>query len=222
MRSSRCSWLARVHRSRPAAGRRQPSWRRPAADAPTAKRSHRSRSRRRASAVARYNEPRAGAAARRRSATRCSPPCARPRAKARHAAAGRRRAAVSRVRRARRDRARGRHRRLQLVEFALQRNGIIEPSPHLLVVWGDVDRAELIVEQLRAAARRDPRRRRKRARRHRLRPSAPPTAPARSCSRCRARGVTTNADPARAARRRQRSTVDAVVDARLQGARGCS
>jgi uncharacterized protein YkwD len=36
-----------------------------------------------------------------------------------------------------------------LVEFALHRNGIIEPSPHLLVVWGDVDAPELIVEQLR-------------------------------------------------------------------------
>ena len=36
-----------------------------------------------------------------------------------------------------------------LVEFALQRNGIIEPSPHLLVVWGDVDSPDLIVEQLR-------------------------------------------------------------------------
>ncbi len=35
-----------------------------------------------------------------------------------------------------------------LVEFALQRNGIIEPSPHLLVVWGDIDSPALIVEQL--------------------------------------------------------------------------
>ena len=35
-----------------------------------------------------------------------------------------------------------------LVEFALQRNGIIEPSPHLLVVWGDVDAPDPIVEQL--------------------------------------------------------------------------
>jgi len=34
------------------------------------------------------------------------------------------------------------------VEFALQRNGIIEPSPHLLVVWGEIDSPELIVEQL--------------------------------------------------------------------------
>ena len=36
-----------------------------------------------------------------------------------------------------------------LVEFALQRNGIIEPSPHLLVVWGDIDSPEAIVKQLR-------------------------------------------------------------------------
>lgn len=36
-----------------------------------------------------------------------------------------------------------------LVEFALQRNGIIEPSPHLLVVWGDIDSPEAIVQQLR-------------------------------------------------------------------------
>ncbi len=35
-----------------------------------------------------------------------------------------------------------------LVEFALQRNGIIEPSPHLLVVWGPVDSPEVIIEQL--------------------------------------------------------------------------
>lgn len=35
-----------------------------------------------------------------------------------------------------------------LVEFALQHNGIIEPSPHLLVVWGDIDSPELIVQQL--------------------------------------------------------------------------
>ena len=35
-----------------------------------------------------------------------------------------------------------------LVEFALQRNGIIEPSPHLLVVWGDIDSPQLIVDQL--------------------------------------------------------------------------
>ena len=36
-----------------------------------------------------------------------------------------------------------------LVEFALHRNGIIEPSPHLLVVWGDIDSPEVIVKQLR-------------------------------------------------------------------------
>jgi uncharacterized protein YkwD len=35
-----------------------------------------------------------------------------------------------------------------LVEFALQRNGIIEPSPHLLVVWGSIDSPKLIVDQL--------------------------------------------------------------------------
>ncbi|MBS1123204.1 MAG: SCP-like extracellular [Deltaproteobacteria bacterium] len=35
-----------------------------------------------------------------------------------------------------------------LVEFALQRNGLVEPSPHLLVVWGDIDSPQLIVEQL--------------------------------------------------------------------------
>ena len=35
-----------------------------------------------------------------------------------------------------------------LVEFALQRNGLIEPSPHLLVVWGSIDSTELIVQQL--------------------------------------------------------------------------
>lgn len=36
-----------------------------------------------------------------------------------------------------------------LVEFALQRNGIIEPSPHLLVVWGDIDSPVEIAKQLR-------------------------------------------------------------------------
>lgn len=36
-----------------------------------------------------------------------------------------------------------------LVEFALQHNGIIEPSPHLLVVWGAADQPDVIVEQLR-------------------------------------------------------------------------
>lgn len=35
-----------------------------------------------------------------------------------------------------------------VVEFALQRHGIIEPSPHLLVVWGHIDEPQLIVEQL--------------------------------------------------------------------------
>ena len=36
-----------------------------------------------------------------------------------------------------------------LVEFALQRNGIIEPSPHLLVVWADLSSPDPIVDQLR-------------------------------------------------------------------------
>nr|HEX4318523.1 CAP domain-containing protein [Kofleriaceae bacterium] len=36
----------------------------------------------------------------------------------------------------------------ELVEFALQRNGIVEPSPHLLVVWGNVDSPSSIVDQL--------------------------------------------------------------------------
>jgi uncharacterized protein YkwD len=35
------------------------------------------------------------------------------------------------------------------VEFALQRNGIIEPSPHLLVVWGELDTPGPIIDQLR-------------------------------------------------------------------------
>nr|MBA2542848.1 CAP domain-containing protein [Deltaproteobacteria bacterium] len=35
-----------------------------------------------------------------------------------------------------------------LVEFAMQRNGIIEPSPHMLLVWGDIDSPQTIVEQL--------------------------------------------------------------------------
>jgi uncharacterized protein YkwD len=35
-----------------------------------------------------------------------------------------------------------------IVEFALQRNGIIEPSPQLLIVWGDVDAPDAIVKQL--------------------------------------------------------------------------
>lgn len=37
----------------------------------------------------------------------------------------------------------------RVVEFAMQRQGLIEPSPHLLVVWGDLQDPELIVEQLR-------------------------------------------------------------------------
>jgi uncharacterized protein YkwD len=36
-----------------------------------------------------------------------------------------------------------------LVEFAMQHHGIIEPSPHLLVIWGPLDDPEAIVEQLR-------------------------------------------------------------------------
>lgn len=36
-----------------------------------------------------------------------------------------------------------------VVEFALQRQGIIEPSPHLLVVWSGSDDPATIVEQLR-------------------------------------------------------------------------
>ena len=35
-----------------------------------------------------------------------------------------------------------------LVEFAMQREGIIEPSPHLLVVWGNVDDPDGIIGQL--------------------------------------------------------------------------
>ena len=35
-----------------------------------------------------------------------------------------------------------------LIEFALQRNGIIEPSPNLIVVWGDLDSPQAIVDQL--------------------------------------------------------------------------
>ena len=35
-----------------------------------------------------------------------------------------------------------------LVEFALQHNGIAEPSPHLLVVWGPIDAPGPIVDQL--------------------------------------------------------------------------
>ena len=36
-----------------------------------------------------------------------------------------------------------------MVEFALQRNGIIEPSPHLVVIWGPLDDPAAIMEQLR-------------------------------------------------------------------------
>jgi hypothetical protein len=36
----------------------------------------------------------------------------------------------------------------ELVEFALQRNGIVEPSPHLLVVWGDIAAPQDVVDQL--------------------------------------------------------------------------
>ncbi len=34
------------------------------------------------------------------------------------------------------------------VEFALQRHGIIEPSPHLMVIWGPIDDPQAIMEQL--------------------------------------------------------------------------
>ena len=34
------------------------------------------------------------------------------------------------------------------VEFAMQRHGIIEPSPHLLVVWGEIADAQAVVDQL--------------------------------------------------------------------------
>ncbi len=36
-----------------------------------------------------------------------------------------------------------------LIEFALQRNGIIEPSPHMVIIWGDMDAPASIAEQLR-------------------------------------------------------------------------
>jgi uncharacterized protein YkwD len=36
-----------------------------------------------------------------------------------------------------------------LIEFALQRNGIIEPSPHMVIIWGDMDEPEEIASQLR-------------------------------------------------------------------------
>jgi len=35
-----------------------------------------------------------------------------------------------------------------LIEFALQRHGIIEPSPHLRVIWGPLDDVGAIIEQL--------------------------------------------------------------------------
>ena len=35
-----------------------------------------------------------------------------------------------------------------LVEFALQRNGILEPSPHLIVVWVDLSQVDQIVKEL--------------------------------------------------------------------------
>jgi uncharacterized protein YkwD len=35
-----------------------------------------------------------------------------------------------------------------LIEFALQRHGIIEPSPHLIVIWGPIDDGEEIVKSL--------------------------------------------------------------------------
>ena len=36
-----------------------------------------------------------------------------------------------------------------LIEFALQRHGIVEPSPHLVMIWGPLDDPAPIVEQLR-------------------------------------------------------------------------
>ncbi len=36
-----------------------------------------------------------------------------------------------------------------LIEFALQRHGIIEPSPQLRVIWGPLDDVDAIIEQLR-------------------------------------------------------------------------
>lgn len=35
-----------------------------------------------------------------------------------------------------------------VVEFALQRHGIIEPSPNNIIVWGEVDKPDKIIEQL--------------------------------------------------------------------------
>ena len=37
----------------------------------------------------------------------------------------------------------------RLVEFAMQRHGIIEPSPHLVVIWGPFDDPTAIMQQLR-------------------------------------------------------------------------
>lgn len=37
----------------------------------------------------------------------------------------------------------------RVVQFTMQRNGIIEPSPHLLVLWGDLGNPQGIVDQLR-------------------------------------------------------------------------
>jgi uncharacterized protein YkwD len=36
-----------------------------------------------------------------------------------------------------------------LIEFALQRNGIIEPSPHMVIIWGDIEAPHEIAAQLR-------------------------------------------------------------------------
>ncbi|MCG8421315.1 MAG: CAP domain-containing protein [Proteobacteria bacterium] len=35
-----------------------------------------------------------------------------------------------------------------LIEFALQRNGIIEPSPHILVIWGPLNQPQAIIDKL--------------------------------------------------------------------------
>lgn len=37
----------------------------------------------------------------------------------------------------------------RVVQFTMQRNGLIEPSPHLLVLWGDLGNPQGIVDQLR-------------------------------------------------------------------------
>ena len=39
----------------------------------------------------------------------------------------------------------------RVVEFAMHRQGLIEPSPHLLVVWDDLDDPALIIKQLQPA-----------------------------------------------------------------------